>query len=248
MHRGSTFYKNSARNRMASLQFPTLSTDRAVTEFLQQAARIPLAATTIKARGRLLFALDATASRQPTWDQACQLQGDMFATAAEAGGLAMQLVWYRGYSEFQVEPWLTDANELQHRMTSVQCRGGLTQISCVLEHAIQETKRCPLNALVLVSDCLEEAVDPLCNQAGQLGLQGVPAFIFQEGHDPDAARGFREIARLTRGAYCAFNSGSARQLRELLKAVAVYAAGGRQALERFGKHQGGLIRRLTQQL
>lgn len=230
---------------MTSSQLPTLSTDRAVAEFLQKAARTSVVTTST---GRLLFALDATASRQPTWDQACQLQGDMFATAAEVGGLALQLVWYRGYGEFQVEPWVTDSNQLQRRMTSVQCRGGLTQIGRVLEHAIQETQRNRLNALVLVGDCLEEAVDSLCHQAGQLGLLGVPAFIFQEGHDPDAARGFREIARLTRGAYCAFDSNSARQLRELLRAVAVYAAGGRQALENFGKRHGGLVHQLTRQL
>ncbi len=216
-----------------------------ITEFLRRAARTPTVAT---AQGRLIFALDATASRQPTWDQACQLQGDMFAAAAERGGLAIQLAWYRGYGEFQVEPWLTAAAELQRRMSSVQCRGGLTQISRVLEHALQETQRHRLNALVFVGDCLEEAVDPLCHQAGQLGVLGVPAFVFQEGQDADAARGFREMARLTRGAYCAFDAGSAGQLRELLKAVAIYATGGRPALEDFGKRQGRLIQQLTRQL
>ncbi|MCP5159794.1 MAG: VWA domain-containing protein [Gammaproteobacteria bacterium] len=230
---------------MASSQAPVLSTQRAISEFLQRAADVSAA---IPPTGRLLFALDATASRQPTWDQACQLQSDMFAAAAEVGGLALQLVWYRGYGEFQVEPWLTDAAELQRRMTAVQCRGGLTQMGRVLEHATQETQRRRLNALVLIGDCLEEAVDPLCHRAGQLGLLGVPAFVFQEGCDPNAAQGFREIARLTRGAYCVFDQGSARQLRALLKAVAVYAVGGRQALENFSKRQGGLVRRLTQQL
>ena len=29
-------------------------------------------------RGRLIFALDATMSRQPLWDTACSLQADMF--------------------------------------------------------------------------------------------------------------------------------------------------------------------------
>ena len=216
-----------------------------VAEFLRQVAKTPVTSTP---QGRLIFALDATASRQPTWDRACQLQGDMFAVAAELGGLALQLVWYRGYGEFQIEPWLTDSAELQQRMTSVQCRGGLTQIGRVLEHAIRETRQHRVNALVLVGDCLEEALDPLCHHAGQLGLLGVPAFVFQEGHDPDAARGFREIARLMRGAYCAFDAGSARQLRELLSAVAVYAVGGRPALTEFGRRHGGLIQQLTQQL
>jgi len=230
---------------MTSSRLPTRSTSAEVTEFLRQVARTPVATTPC---GRLIFALDATASRQPTWDQACQLQGDMFAAAAELGGLAMQLVWYRGYGEFRVEPWLTDSAELQRCMTAVQCRGGLTQIGRVLAHAIEETQRHRLNALVLVGDCLEEAVDPLCHQAGQLGLLGVPAFVFQEGRDPDAALGFREIARLTRGAYCAFDIGSARQLRELLRAVAVYATGGRRALENLSEHHGGLARQLTRQL
>lgn len=221
------------------------STASEVAQFLRKAARTPVAA---QPRGRLIFALDATASRQPTWDRACQLQGDMFAAAAEIGGLAVQLVWYRGYGEFQAEPWLSAASDLQRCMTSVQCRGGLTQIGRVLEHAARETRLHRVNALVLVGDCLEETVDPLCHQAGQLGLLGVPAFVFQEGNNPDAALGFKEIARLTRGAYCAFDSGSARQLRELLAAVAVYAAGGRPALEEFSRRHGGLIRQLTHQL
>jgi hypothetical protein len=230
---------------MASSQLTTPSTTTEVAEFLRQVAKTPAAALP---RGRLIFALDATASRQPTWDRACQLQGDMFAAVSGLGGLALQLVWYRGCGEFQIEPWLTDSAELQRRMTSVQCRGGLTQIGRVLEHAVCETGRHRVNALVLVGDCLEEPVDPLCHQAGQLGLLGVPAFVFQEGHDLNAALGFREIARLTRGAYCAFDAGSARQLRELLSAVAVYAVGGRPALAEFGKHHGGLIQQLTQQL
>ncbi len=172
----------------------------------------------------------------------------MFAAAGELGRLAMQLVWYRGHGEFQVEPWLTDPAELRRRMTTVRCRGGLTQIGRVLEHAVRESQKYRLNTLVLVGDCLEEAVDPIRDQAGRLGLLGVPVFVFQEGYDPNAARGFREIARLTRGAYCAFDAGSARQLRELLRSVAVYAAGGRQALENFGKRHGGLVRQLTRQL
>ena len=65
----------------------------------------------------------------------------MFAAVAELGGLAIQLVWYRGYGEFQVEPWLIDSAELQRRMTGVQCRGGLTQIGRVL-HCLLYTSRC----------------------------------------------------------------------------------------------------------
>ena len=233
---------NSKQMKDKSQLSTSTSTTQEVTQFLRKVAHTPAATS---ARGRLVFAMDATASRQPTWDRACQWQGDMFEAT---GGLSVQLLWYRGYGEFQAEPWLTASSELQRRMSSVQCRGGLTQINRVLEHTVRETKQHRVNALVLVGDFLEEAIDPLCHQAGQLGVLGVPAFVFQEGNDPDAARGFREIARLTRGAYCAFDGSSARQLRELLAAVAVYATGGRPALEQFSQRHGGLVRQLTRQL
>jgi len=95
-----------------------------------------------------------------------------------------------------------------------------------------------------VGDCMEENIDDLCGRAGELALLGVPVFLFQEGYDRNAERAFREIARLTKGAYCRFDAGSAAQLRELLSAVAVYAAGGRAALERLrleGSGQGARL-------
>src|SRR5258708_19455562 len=51
------------------------------------------------AKGRLIFALDATMSRQPTWDMACALQADMFREAAVLGSLDIRLFYYRGYNE-----------------------------------------------------------------------------------------------------------------------------------------------------
>ncbi len=63
-----------------------------------------------------------------------------------------------------------------------------------------------------------------------LGLRNVRAFMFQEGYDPVCEQAFREIARLTRGAYCRFAPGAAHELAELLRAAAAYAAGGMKAL------------------
>ena len=93
--------------------------------------------------------------------------------------------------------------------------------------------------LVFVGDAMEESVDELFGLAGELGLLGVPVFLFHEGGDPVAARAFKEIARVTRGAYCPFDGASAEQLRALLGAVAAYAAGGRRALADYGKRAGG---------
>ena len=199
-------------------------------------------------RGRLMFAMDATASREPTWDRACQLQGEMFAETSSLGGLDIQLCYYRGFGEFETSPWLSSSDALLERMTSVSCRGGYTQIEKVLQHAIEQTRQQKVQALVFVGDCLEEDADRLCHLAGQLGVLGVPVFLFHEGADVQAAKTFREIARLTRGAYCAFDAGSAAQLRDLLAAVAVYAAGGRKALQDFSHGRGDVVRQLTRQL
>lgn len=199
------------------------------------------------ARGRLIFALDATMSRQPTWDAACHLQAEMFRQTASIGGLDVQLIYFRGFGECRASKWVSAPEQLADLMTRIDCRGGQTQIRKVLQHARKAAAKGRVHALVYVGDCMEEDIDMLAAQAGELGLLHVPAFMFQEGHEPNAERAFREIARLTNGAYCRFDAGAADQLRELLRAVAVYAAGGRAALENFGS-RGGQARLLLQQM
>jgi hypothetical protein len=200
-------------------------------------------------RGRLIFAMDATMSRQPSWDLALDLQSDMFAAVKTVGGLDVQLVYFRGFSECQASKWVRDPDALARLMRKVSCEGGLTQIAKVLSHARREAEKTKINALVYVGDCMEEDVDQLARLAGELGLVKVPVFIFHEGRDAKAARAFKEIARLSRGAYVPFDEGSARQLRELLTAVAVYASGGRKALQNFSdKTRSGAALRLLEQL
>jgi hypothetical protein len=204
-----------------------------------------LSTQTAAGRGRLIFAMDATMSRQPTWDMALALQADMFRGVKAVGGLDVQLVYFRGTAECRASGWVSDPDALAALMTRVSCAGGYTQIRKVLAHARAEAGKKPVNALVYVGDCMEEDIDDLCGRAGELALLGVPVFLFQEGAEARAERAFREIARLTKGAYCRFDAGSAEQLRELLSAVAVYAAGGRKALEALS---GRGARALLQQL
>jgi hypothetical protein len=190
-------------------------------------------------RGRLVFALDATMSREPTWDLACSLQGEMFDETAAVGGLDVQLVYYRGLHECRNSKWVSDPKRLGDLMVRIHCEGGNTQIGRMLEHVRKETKTAKVNALVFVGDAMEEGIDGLCALAGELGLLGVAAFMFQEGHDPAAERAFKEIARLSNGAWCRFDAGAAAQLRELLRAAAAYAAGGPLALADLSKRKGG---------
>jgi hypothetical protein len=192
-------------------------------------------------RGRLIFALDATASREGTWDMAAQLQASMFEEAARIGGLDVQLVYYRGVDEVRHSSWFPDAHELVRRMAMIKCEAGETKIARVLRHVRAEHAREKVSAVVFVGDACEENPRGLYDAAAGLP----PVFLFQEGtgyviyvdergehivaHPPlKVETVFREIARLTNGAYARFDAGAADKLKELLAAVATFAVGGRQ--------------------
>lgn len=230
-----------------AIKRPAAIANSGVDEFLRQVAAAPVPAKAAGI-GRLIFAIDATASRQPTWDRACQIQAEMFSETASLGGLAIRLCYFRGFGEFHASPWLTESAALVHQMTSVTCLAGTTQIARVLRNAVDEAGKVRVNALVYIGDCLEESEDELGELAGKLGLFGVPVFAFQEGGEGRAERAFRRMARLTRGAYMKFDSASAKNLRDLLKAVAVYAAGGQKALADYAGRAGGDALLLTRQL
>ncbi len=222
---------------------PAAASPRAEIDAFIQRART-LAPGNEGKRGRLIFALDATMSRQPTWDTACRLQGEMFREAAAAGGLDVQLVYFRSLNECRASRWVSDGAGLGDLMSRISCQGGHTQIRKVLSHARAEHAKGKVQALVYVGDAMEEAIDDLAAGAGELGLLGVPAFLFHEGHDPIAEQAFREIARLTRGAYCKFDLSAAGELAELLRAAAMYAAGGVNALA--DSRSGGARKLLAQ--
>jgi len=181
--------------------------------------------------GRLLFALDATMSRQPTWDLACSLQGEMFKAIPKESALQVQLLYFRGMGECRASKWVLDASALAKLMGGIDCRGGTTQIGRVFAHARTEHARRRINAVVFVGDAIEESVDILAEKAGQLGLLGCPLFLFQEGRDSQVEAAFRDFARLTKGAYARFDANAPQELAALLKAVAAYASGGRDLLK-----------------
>jgi hypothetical protein len=103
---------------------------------------------------RLIFALDATASREPTWDMAAQLQAQMFEQAAMIGGLDVQLVYYRGSDEVRHSSWFSDAHELVSRMNTIRCMAGTTKIGRVLKHIRAENAREKVNAAIFVGDAV----------------------------------------------------------------------------------------------
>lgn len=224
--------------RKTEAQTAPTSTSADVDAFLASVKKMP----TASGEGRLIFAMDATMSRQPTWDSALSIQGQMFMAAK---GLTVQLVYFRGFNECKASGWVTEPKALANLMTKVDCRGGNTQIGRVLSHVKSAAAKAKVNAVIFVGDACEENIDGLCQAAGEIGLLGVPMFMFHEGTDPTAEKAFKEIAKLTRGAYFRLDSGSPQILAELLGAVAAYATGGKKALEAKG---GQTARALLQQL
>jgi hypothetical protein len=218
------------------------SSARDIEAFLKDAGRVPSLA---QAKGRLVFAIDATLSRAPTWDAASEIQSDMFEVAQDIGGLAVQLVWFRGRGEFRASGWTTTPAALGASMRDVVCASGFTQLRRVLAHVRAEAASSRVGALVYIGDCFEENAEVVLKEAGALAMLGVPAFMFHEGRDENAAAVFGEIARLTRGVYARFDSGAADRLRELLRAAAVYATGGRLALRDYGERVGGEVKRIA---
>ena len=230
--------RTEIETRPTKPQPETRSSSGEIEAFLAQAKAVT---PTPGRRGRLIFALDATMSRQPTWDSALQIQAEMFQEAGKVGGLDVQLLYYRGFNECRASKWVSDTRALAELMSGISVRGGYTQIGKVLAHARRETKKQRVQAMVFVGDAMEEDVDAVCAKAGELGLLGVPVFIFQEGRNGKVERAFREIARLTSGAYARFDQSAVGELAALLRAVAAYAAGGRKALTDQGGQKAKLL-------
>ncbi|MDA1369386.1 MAG: VWA domain-containing protein [Proteobacteria bacterium] len=221
-----------------------VSSQHDVQTFLSKLATLPK--TTGEAR--LIFSVDATASRQATWDVASQLQTDMFLSTQSLGGLNVQLCYFRGFGEFFSSNWQSNADDIVQIMAGIRCQAGATQLERLLRHAIQENDRQKIKCIVYIGDAMEENIDVLAQLAGKLGLLNVPLFMFQERGDPVARQAYLEMSRLSGGAYSQFDTASVDQLKELLKAVAIYAAGGLKALQDFSKTSHKTVKLLEQQL
>jgi hypothetical protein len=186
-------------------------------------------------RGRMIFALDATASRAATWAVACKVQAEMFREAAPIGKLDVKLVFYGGDYCRKTE-WVSSGEELARLMNKVHCKAGYTQIGRVLAHALRETEEAPVQALVFIGDAMEEQIEELAAMAGELGARDLPIFIYQEGRDAAVQKAFRLLALKSGGQYFEFNPETSRaveQLSEQLGAVARLAMGDTEALERL---------------
>ncbi len=196
-------------------------------------------------RGRLMFGLDATRSRAATWAIARDLQAKMFREAAPIGRLDVQLVYYRGDECEHTKKWLSSGEHLAQLMNNLNCQAGLTQIGRVLEHALREHEKAPVQALVFIGDAFEEEVETVAAMASKCGALGMPLFMFQDisqGRDATARKAFRLLALKSGGAYFEFNPDTARAVEQLsgqLNAIARLAVGDVGALQQIEHRNNG---------
>jgi hypothetical protein len=155
-------------------------------------------------RARVIFAVDATASREASWNVARELQAKMFIEAGSDGLLQLQLVYFQA-NTCRASKWAAQGEELARWMGAIQCETGLTQIEKVLQHALREHERAPVQGVTFIGDSMEENIDVLGALADQLGAAGVPLHMCQEGDDISARKAFRLLALKTGGTYSVFN-------------------------------------------
>ena len=200
-----------------------------LTKFISKARAIKRIAG---AQTHIIFSLDATASRAPTWQQAQSLHKALFDAASETSELSLQLCYFRGIATFHASPWVATANSLRHELSELHCEGGVTQLQRLLEHCLaQQPNSSSLKAIIFVGDAVEEDATLLNDLSVKCRLAKRPLYIFQEGSDAAASVTFASMAALSGGVHFTLGDGSADQLRRLLESVIRLATGGRKALE-----------------
>jgi hypothetical protein len=119
-------------------------------------------------RARLVFVIDATASREEAWDAATTMQAAMFAEAAKLGALDVQLVYFGG-DRLQATEWTSNPHTLSTTMRGIRCVSGQTQIEQALKHIRTENARQKIAAGIYVGDACEENPKNLFSRCGSGG-------------------------------------------------------------------------------
>lgn len=183
-----------------------------------------IAAALRKDPPKLLFSMDATASREATWDIAQDLTQSMFDQIP--GGLKIALAYHGGGRLKEVSEFRSDVQYFKKKVSEVSCDPGTTALCEILDHAANERG---LSALIYIGDAYEEGDYKAL--ARELKLRKIPCFFFLEGQDPTAKRAFSEIAEITSGAVFPFDMASLEKAKARLDAIAAFAAGGMQLLK-----------------
>ena len=187
---------------------------------------------------RVIYAIDATASREHAWSIARDLQAGMFIEAGSAGILNLQLVYFQG-TICRASKWASRGEELARWMGTIQCEAGLTQIERILRHALREHEKAAVQGITFIGDAMEEDLGVLGALADQLGAASVPLHMCQEGNDAVVRSAFRLLALKTGGTYSAFNPAVPQTIKRLSAQLNEAARVAVASVAAIGTHAGG---------
>ena len=176
---------------------------------------------------RLVFALDATASRERAWAAARQVTDSLFGAAP--GGIEVALAVHGGGRMTAFGGFHRDVGALRDEAAGISCEPGPTRMLDIVRESL---RRPGVRAMVYIGDCFEEDESAALALAGSLRLRGTKLVVLQDESSgtTSALRVFRAMAGRTGGIVLPFDAGSLDPLRDALGAVASYVAGGRDML------------------
>src|SRR5580658_5305311 len=188
----------------------------------------PPVETGAPSRPRLVFAVDATASREPAWKAARQVTDAL--VKALPGELDVALAVHGGSRVHTFTAFTNDAATLRDRAAGVSCEAGLTRLLPILSASLKQPS---VRVIVYIGDVFEENLSHGRNLADSLGQRGTKLIVLHDTADPSARRDaelFWDLAKRTGGCVLPFDASAPGRLRDILSAVAVYAVGGEKLL------------------
>ena len=179
--------------------------------------------------GRLVFAVDATSSRQKAWEAAKRLTDDVLG--ALPGELDVALAVHGGDRVHTFTEFTSDAAELRGMAAGVRCIAGYTRLVEILRRVAAMSE--DVAVVVYIGDVFEESRRDARQIAVDLAQRGTRVIILHDtgSRDTDDGKAFAELAKLTGGAVLPFDASALERLGQLLEAVAVLAVGGTEMLE-----------------
>ena len=179
-------------------------------------------------RPRLVFAVDATASREPAWAAARQVTDAL--VKALPGELDVALAVHGGSRVHTFTAFTNNAATLRDRAAGVSCQAGMTRLLPILSASL---KHPGVRVVVYIGDVFEENVVLGRRLADAMGVAGTKLIVLHDTADLSARRDaevFWDLAKRTGGCVLPFDASAPGRLRDLLSAVAVYAVGGEKLL------------------
>lgn len=178
----------------------------------------------------IIFAVDATASREQFWNESMAMQNNLFSVIKGLDlNLNVQLVSYGGLSSFTESSWHNSASMLKYSMEQIKCNAGGSQIGKVLQHTLSATSSKDVHALVFVGDSCEEKIKKLIPLAEQLKDKKVFPFIFDDGKNSTARnsnteKAFQAMADSGGGVCASFSIRDMSVFREYFKVASAIAS------------------------